>query len=123
MEASRTETLAKILGDLQNACPDIQASAVVSTEGFIIASATPAEVEEEKVAAVSAGILSLAERTAAELQRGEIDQVFLRGENGYVIVMGTDNGAVLTVLAAREAKLGLVFLDIKRCAEEVGKIL
>lgn len=123
MEGSRTETLSKILGDLQNACPDIQASVVVSTDGFIIASASNADVEEEKVAALGAGMLSLAEKATQELQRGEIDQAFLRGKDGYLIVMNTGNGAVLTVLTAREAKPGLIFLDIKRCAEEVGKIL
>ena len=63
------------------------------------------------------------DRIAGELGRGYLDQVYIKGENGYVVLMSVGEEAVLTVLARREAKLGLVFLDMRRCVEELTKIV
>jgi predicted regulator of Ras-like GTPase activity (Roadblock/LC7/MglB family) len=68
-------------------------------------------------------MLSLGERIATELGRGMLDQVYIRGENGYVFLMSVGEEAVLTVLARQQAKLGLLFLDMKRSAVELTKIV
>lgn len=117
--ATRTEEMVKLLKELQMTTPDIEASAVVSVDGLIIASALPADVEEDRVSAMSAAMLSLGERIASELHRGTLDQVFVRGEEGYVLLMSVGEEAVLTALARKNAKLGLVFLDMKRTAAEL----
>jgi len=111
------------LKDLQVSTPDIEASAVVSVDGLIMASSLPAGVEEDRVSAMSAAMLSLGERIATELGRGLLDQVYIRGENGYVFLMSVGEEAVLTVLARQQAKLGLLFLDMKRTAQELAKIV
>ena len=111
------------LKDLQVSTPDIEASAVVSVDGLIMASSLPAGVEEDRVSAMSAAMLSLGERIASELGRGLLDQVYIRGENGYVFLMSVGEEAVLTVLARQQAKLGLLFLDMKRSAQELSKIV
>jgi predicted regulator of Ras-like GTPase activity (Roadblock/LC7/MglB family) len=111
------------LKDLQVSTPDIEASALVSVDGLIIASALPPDVEEDRVSAMSAAMLSLGERIAGELGRGLLDQVYVRGANGYVILSAVGEEAVLTVLARKDAKLGLVFLDMRRAAEDLGRLL
>jgi hypothetical protein len=113
------------LRDLQVSTPDIEASAVVSVDGLIMASSLPAGIEEDRVSAMSAAMLSLGDRIAGELGRGHLDQVYIKGENGYVILMsvGEDEEAVLTVLARKEAKLGLIFLDMRRAVEELARIV
>jgi predicted regulator of Ras-like GTPase activity (Roadblock/LC7/MglB family) len=111
------------LRDLQASSPDIEATAVVSVDGLTIASALPDDVEEDRVAAMSAAMLSLGERISTELGRGSLDQVYIRGKNGYVILMSTGEEAVLTLLARKEAKLGLVFLDMRRAVEDLAKLL
>ena len=123
MTKSRTEQMIDSLKDLQVSTPDIEASAVVSVDGLIMASSLPAGVEEDRVSAMSAAMLSLGERIATELGRGLLDQVYIRGENGYVFLMSVGEEAVLTVLARQQAKLGLLFLDMKRTAEELTKIV
>ncbi|MGD2249877.1 MAG: roadblock/LC7 domain-containing protein [Candidatus Methanofastidiosia archaeon] len=120
---SKTEELADLLKDLEATTPDIEASAVVSVDGLMIASALPRDVEEDRVAAMSAAMLSLGERTAGELARGELSEVYVKGENGYVILMSAGENAVLTALARKDAKLGLVFLDMKRTADDVSSLL
>jgi hypothetical protein len=121
--ASRTEEMVRHLKALSMNTPDIEASAVVSVDGLIMASALPADVEEDRVSAMSAAMLSLGERIASELRRGQLDQVFVRGEDGYVILMAIGEEAVLTALAQSRAKLGLVFLDMRRTASELVNLV
>jgi predicted regulator of Ras-like GTPase activity (Roadblock/LC7/MglB family) len=116
---SRTEQMVARLRDLRVSTPDIEASAVVSVDGLIIASDLPADVEEDRVSAMSAAMLSLGERIAGELGRGMLDQVYIRGDSGYVILMSVGEEAVLTSLARQDAKLGLVFLDMRRAASDL----
>ncbi|UCC90015.1 MAG: roadblock/LC7 domain-containing protein [Anaerolineales bacterium] len=111
------------LKDLQVSSPDIEASAVVSVDGLTMASSLPADVEEDRVSAMSAAMLSLGERIASELGRGILDQVYIRGAGGFVILMSVGEDAVLTVLARSQAKLGLLFLDMKRAAEDLAAIV
>lgn len=121
--ASRTEEMVRHLKALSMNTPDIEASAVVSVDGLIMASALPSDVEEDRVSAMSAAMLSLGERIAGELRRGNLDQVFVRGEEGYVILMAIGEEAVLTALAHSRAKLGLVFLDMRRTATELVNLV
>jgi predicted regulator of Ras-like GTPase activity (Roadblock/LC7/MglB family) len=123
MAKSRAELLVDRLRDLQAGTPDIEASAVVSVDGLIVASALPAGVEEDRVSAMSAAMLSLGERIASELGRGLLNQVYVRGDRGYVLLMSVGEEAVLTVLAREEAKLGLIFLDMRRTAEDLVALL
>ncbi len=123
MARSRTELIVQRLKDLQVSTPDIEASALVSVDGLIIASALPRDVEEDRVSAMSAAMLSLGERIASELGRGALDQVYVHGSNGYVILMSVGQEAVLTVLARENAKLGLVFLDMRRAAQDLARLM
>ena len=123
MAKSRTEQMTDRLRDLQTSSTDVEASALVSVDGLIMASALPPDVEEDRVSAMSAAMLSLGDRIAAELGRGMLDQVYIRGNNGYVLLLDVGEEAVLTVLARQEAKLGMLFLDMKRAAEDLGRLV
>ncbi len=111
------------LREMQASSPEIEASAVVSVDGLIIASALPADAEEDRVSAMSAAMLSLGERIANELGRGTLDQVYIRGNSGYVILSAIGEEAVLTALAREGAKLGLVFLEMRRAAEDLLRLV
>ena len=123
MTISRTEQMVSRLKSMQAASPEIVASAVVSVDGLIMASALPTDVEEDRVSAMSAAMLSLGERIAVELGRGSLDQVFIRGDQGYVILTAIGVEAVLTALARDNAKLGLIFLEMRRAAEDLARVV
>jgi len=123
MAQSRTDLLVKRLRDLQANTPDVEASAIVSVDGLIIASSLPADVEEDRVSAMSAAMLSLGERIANELGRKSLEQVYIKGGGGFVLLGAVGREAVLTVLARPSAKLGLVFLEMHRAAEDLDKLL
>ena len=123
MARSRTELMVDRLRDLQATTPEIEASAVVSVDGLIMASSLPAGVEEDRVSAMSAAMLSLGERISSELGRGMLDQVYVKGKSGYVILMSIGEEAVLTTLVREGAKLGLIFLDMRRTADDLEKLV
>jgi uncharacterized protein len=120
---SRTQQLIESLRNLQASSPDIEASAIVSVDGLTIASALPQGIEEDRVSAMSAAMLSLGERIASELGRGVLEQVYIKGENGYVMLMAVGEEAVLTVMARQQARLGLILLDMRRAVEVLEKLI
>ena len=123
MTKSRSQLIVEQLRDMQASSPDIEASAVVSIDGLTIASALPQGVEEDRIAAMSAAMLSLGERIASELGRGSLEQVYIKGANGYVLLMSVAEDAVLTGLARENAKLGLLLLDMRRATEALSKLI
>jgi predicted regulator of Ras-like GTPase activity (Roadblock/LC7/MglB family) len=123
MTKSRTYLMVDRLRDLQAATPDVVASAVVSVDGLIMASALPGDVEEDRVSAMSAAMLSLGERIAGELGRGALNEVYIRGEEGFVVLTSVGEEAVLTALARKDAKLGLIFLEMRRASEDLMRLV
>jgi predicted regulator of Ras-like GTPase activity (Roadblock/LC7/MglB family) len=123
MSKNRSEQMVDRLRSMQAASPDIEASAVVSVDGLIMASSLPANVEEDRVSAMSAAMLSLGERIASELGRGSLEQVYIKGKAGFIILTSVGSEAVLTALARQDAKLGLIFLEMRRAAEDLVKLV
>ena len=119
----RNNDFQQILEDLNSSSADVEASALISNDGLMIASALPSGVADDRVGALSAALLSLGDRAGKELARGSIDRIMIQGEKGYVIMTSAGEEAVLTIMAKPNAKLGLIFLDIKRAAEALSKLI
>jgi predicted regulator of Ras-like GTPase activity (Roadblock/LC7/MglB family) len=123
MAKSRGEALKSILKDLEAGTPDIEGSVVVSADGLVMASALPADVDEDRVAAMAAALLALGERSSGELARGKLEQVFVKGEEGYIMLMEAGADAVLGGLCRQDAKLGMIFLDMRRAAKDIENLI
>ena len=123
VKVSKSEALNSVLGSLSATSGDIEACAVVSTDGLMMASNFPAGMDEDRMAAMSAALLAMGERTSRELNRGNLQQVFVRGEKGLVVMMAAGQDGVLAALCSQNAKLGLIFLDMQRAAQELAKII
>jgi predicted regulator of Ras-like GTPase activity (Roadblock/LC7/MglB family) len=80
-------------------------------------------MDEDRVAAMSAALLSLGERAAEGLGRGELSQVYVEGEDGTVFLVSADDEAVLVAVAAKGAKVGLMLFEVRRAAAAVGAAL
>ncbi len=100
-----------------------EGAVLVSPDGLAIASVLPPNVDEDRVAAMGAAILSLGERVASELDKGELEQLYVKGTKGYMIFTGIKDLAVLGVLAPSDAKLGLLLMEIKRAAKQIEELL
>lgn len=122
-EKDLTSTLQDLLRNLQASTPGVLGAGVISVDGFAIASELPQSVEERRVAAMAAAMLALGEQTTIEFEQSKLKRVFVEGENGTTIIMGAGPEAVLSVVARKDAKLGLVFLQMERTAESVRKAM
>ena len=125
MTRNRADLMVERLRNMQAAAPDIEASAVVSVDGLIMASALQQGVEEDRVSAMSAAMLSLGERISNELGRAGLEQVYIKGDKGSIVLTSIGDEAVLTALARHEAKLGMIFLRDAACrrgSRETGRM-
>lgn len=123
MKSSRADRLAEVLDEFLGDAPEIQAAAVVSVDGLPMASALPPDVEEDRLAAMSAALHTLGERAATGLGKGDLEQVFVEAEDGYVVLMAAGDGAVLVTVADRDAKAGLVIFEMRKAATRVAEIM
>jgi hypothetical protein len=119
----RSQEIQQALEQIKAASTDIEAAAMVSQEGFIIASVLTENLDEERVAALSAAFQGLAERSAEELGKGKPRQFFLQADLGYIVVMEVTKEAFLTVLSSRFGKPGMLLLDMRKCADRVRALL
>jgi predicted regulator of Ras-like GTPase activity (Roadblock/LC7/MglB family) len=120
---SRSDRLDRAIHGLLSQTPEIEAAAVVSFDGLPMASALPPSMDEDRVAAMSAALLSLGERAAQGLGRGELSQVYIEGDSGTVFLISADDEAVLVAVAAQGAKVGMMLYEVKRCASAVAEVL
>ena len=123
VEQSTPDSLDDLLKKLLAAIPEVKAAAIVSAEGLPIASALPQGVDETRIAAMTAALLSLAERSVIEMEKGEFDQLYVKGSDGYLLVLQAGPNAVLTVSTTKDVRLGLIFLDCKRTCEKIAKLI
>ena len=120
---SKADMLAQALDDFLNVSPEVEAAAVVSADGLPMASALPPHVEEERLAAMSAALLTLGDRAAAGLGKGGLAQVFIEGESGHVILMSAGKDAVLVAVTSRGAKIGLVLFEMRKTASRTEEVM
>ena len=120
---SRSSRLDSAIHGLLSQTPEIEAAAVVSFDGLPMASALPQSMDEDRVAAMSAALLSLGERAAQGLGRGELSQVYIEGDSGTVFLVSADDEAVLVAVAAKGAKVGMMLYEVRRTAAAVADVL
>lgn len=120
---TKADQLSTALDDFLAISADVEAAAVVTADGLPMASALPPHVEEDRLAAMSAALLTLGERAASELGKGDLAQVFIEGPNGHVVLMAAGRDCVLVCVTARGAKVGLVLFEMRRIAERVAAVM
>jgi uncharacterized protein len=120
-------TLAKNVSEqlrvLRTSTPEIIGAVVVTMDGFVVSSVVPAEVDEELIGGMAAALLGVGERIAHDLMRSDMEQTYVRSPKGYVIVNAISRESALVLLVTREAKLGLIFLELKRAIRELGRVM
>ena len=103
--------------------PDVEASAIVSVDGLTIASSFPLGMVEDRVSAMSASMLNIGKRISSELERGMLYEVYVQGNDGYVLLMSVGDDALLSVMARQRARLGLVFLEMRKAISDLGELI
>ena len=93
---------------------------LISPDGLSIASTFNEGYDEERAAAMGAAILSLSERVVSELNKGILEQIYVKGKDGYVLFTGIDDFAVLGIMTDNKVKLGLLLMEVKKAVKEIS---
>lgn len=109
----------KLLDELHQESGEIIASALLSNDGIMLASQLPVRVSENKMAAMSAAMLSLGERMVSDLLNGITDRVMAHSNVGYVIVTAVSSEILLALIAQPDVRLGMMLHDIKEFAKKL----
>lgn len=121
--AINSEKLGHVLQHFVSTTPEVQGAAVVTPDGLPLASSLPGSMDDERVSAMSAAMLSLGDRIGRELARGEIERIYVEGQNGLSVLTSCGEEAVFLVLATKDAKQGVLMLEIKRTLAELKLLL
>lgn len=123
MAVSISDQLDAVLIEFERNVPHVEATAVVSTDGLVIASRLPAQVEEDRVGAMGAAILSISTRSGDELDRGDMLRVLIEGTDGYLLIRRIGEVAILVALVDKNVRLGMLFYECKQCIKKLSEIL
>ncbi|MEW6492221.1 MAG: roadblock/LC7 domain-containing protein [Cyanobacteriota bacterium] len=121
--AINTAKISHVLQNFVTATADVQGAAIVTPDGLPLASSLPSGMDDERVSAMSAAMLSLGERIGKELARGDIDRIYVEGHEGLSVLTSCGEEAVFLVLAGKAAKQGVLMLEIKRALAELKLLL
>jgi predicted regulator of Ras-like GTPase activity (Roadblock/LC7/MglB family)/predicted hydrocarbon binding protein len=113
-----TDKLKEMINVLRQA-QGVIASALVSSEGNILASAFRSNIEENKVATMTATILSVAKQAGIELKQGDFNNIFIDSAEGYIVLTNVGTDAVLVALTSKKIPIGSILLKLKRAAQEI----
>jgi predicted regulator of Ras-like GTPase activity (Roadblock/LC7/MglB family) len=120
---NRIDELNRILRKLQSDSPGIETCALISEDGLMIARAETVNMEETRVAGMTATLLNLGTRASVELSRGAVQEVIVRGEQGYAVVISAGRGTLLLAVTNENSRLGLIFFDMREAIRALQRVL
>ena len=121
---NRIDNIIQLLEESKERIQEIEGLLLVTRDGLPIASTKMADTtDEDRMSAMAAAALNLAERVVEELSKGHLKEMVIKGTEGLIIVIQVGEEAVLTATTSSDAKLGLILLELKRSAKAVINLL
>jgi len=122
-EHPKASQMRSILRTLNGSDGDIESSATISRDGFIIGSVLRDDCDPDRFAAMCAPLLALADRAAHEVARGNLKQVLIEGESGLMLLVQAGEDAVLALAAKPTVNLGRIFIEARKTSEQIAELL
>lgn len=120
---SKSEKIKDVLNRFRSISADIFGASVITMEGFMVASVTLSEIDEGLVGGLTAAMLGVGERIASEMMNSRMSQIYVKSDNGYIICNSINEETVLVSLVNSDAKLGLIFLEIRRILPDLASLI
>lgn len=122
MATERLEKMNSVLRDLRANLPEVEAAVLISSDAMALASDISDDSDEEMISALSSSVLNMGERASRDLKRGILEQVFIKGDQGSLLLMHCGPHALLSLMVKPEAKLGVILMEAKRTVEELTRL-
>ncbi len=118
--ATKREQLQTILNDLVHSSGDISGAVIVDNDGLLLAGALSGNTDGNRVAAITAGLISLAGRTAQQLGQGDVKQTLIQAEIGNIVAIRASAKGSFVALTPANASLGMIFMECREAADAIA---
>ncbi|WP_434740883.1 roadblock/LC7 domain-containing protein [Micromonospora sp. SH-82] len=114
--------LAWLLDDLVGRVKQAEHAVALSADGLLMASSTGLGRDDgEHLAAMAAGIQSLARGAGKRFGGGRVQQTIIEMQTSFLFVTAAGNNACLAVLASEDADVGLIAYEMAMLVTRVGR--
>ena len=118
----KLKRISKMLDELERKTT-LEAIALVSKSGLRVACATSTVIDADLFSASAAALINIGEKTTRELGQGNLNDVILRGENGFTIVTEVNPKTMLVASCKETHKLGYYMALLKNYARRIAQAL
>jgi predicted regulator of Ras-like GTPase activity (Roadblock/LC7/MglB family) len=119
---AKVEVLKNQLESLKAAVPDLKGVLLASNEGLPIAHSFTNGTDPNRVAALAAAASTLGRRITENLATGTLGEVQVQAEEGALFVYSAGSKAILAVVTPQGANAGLIHLEARQTAKEIGEL-
>jgi predicted regulator of Ras-like GTPase activity (Roadblock/LC7/MglB family) len=119
---AKGEALKATLESLRNAIPELKGVLLASNEGLPIAHALTNGSDPNRIAAMATAAASLGRRISETMSGGALGEVSVQAEEGALFVYSAGSKAVLAVLSPQGSNAGLIHLEARSAAKEIGDL-
>jgi len=120
---SREQLMLQMLKELKAECSGVEAAVLISSDAMPLASDISDSIPEEVICATASALISAGENVAGDLSRGSIGQIYLRGDEGDMVVVKVNDHAELACTVNHRAKMGLTLMEVARCAKKLSEVI
>lgn len=122
--AGMTASMNWVLDDLVRRVDGIKQAVVLSRDGLTLgASASLSREDAEHMAAIAAGIQSLARGAALRFDGGQPRQAIIHMDRALLFVVAAAQGSCLAVLCPADADHGLIAYEMAMLVKRLGQYL
>ncbi|MGQ4833880.1 MAG: roadblock/LC7 domain-containing protein [Candidatus Asgardarchaeia archaeon] len=122
-QSSLAQKLKNVLVELETMDPEIEASAVIRSDGLLMASNFKVDIDKNLVAAMNAAVLNISKRAASELKKGKLQELTIRAEKGIIVITSAAENIVLSSITKPDANLGLLLFELKKATNKIQELL
>jgi uncharacterized protein len=119
---AKVEALKNHLEALRNAIPELKGVLLASSEGLPIAHSLTNGADPNRVAAMAAAATTLGKKVSETMNAGALGEVSVQAEEGALFVYAAGAKAVLVVLSPQGGNAGLIHLEARDTAKQIGEL-
>lgn len=119
---AKQDELRNQLETLRNAIPELRGVLLASNEGLPIAHSLSNGADANRIAAMAAAASSLGRRISESMNTGALGEISIQSDDGSLFVYSAGSKAVLAVMGPQGANAGLIHLEARSAAKEIGQL-
>jgi predicted regulator of Ras-like GTPase activity (Roadblock/LC7/MglB family) len=113
-----------LVSNFANRTPGVSSVLVLSTDGLTLALSDRLDRDTaDTLAATTSGLASLTAGAARTMGAGEVNQVIIEMDGGFLFVTKVSDGSVLAVMCDPECDIGLIGYEMSLLVARIGQVL